>query len=125
MRNHVTPAIRDEIKIDVDKAHALNAVTALLEQYEIVQRFLKQAIESGNVRDVAMMLKEGRKHIELSARLTGQLTGPSTQINLLSDPTFVWLKDTIISSLDPLARVKLSAKLEDLADREETIDVDY
>jgi hypothetical protein len=117
MNNHMIPEIREAMKTNVETAHALNAIDALLSQYEIVQDFLKEAIAGRKVSEVAAMLKEGRKHIELSARLTGQLNGPSTQVNLLLNPEFVQLKEIIFDSLGPTERAKLSIKLNELADQ--------
>ena len=99
----------------------MNVVNALAEQYSIVKENLERAIQGGKISDIALMLKEGRKHIELHARLTGQLTGPSNQI-LLMNPDFVQLKQTIFNTLDPGERSKLSTKLLDLADTVDTIE---
>lgn len=96
----------------------INVINALIEQYEIVQRFLKQAIEGGKVAEVALMLKEGRKHIELSARLSGELNGPTTQVNLLN-PEFIWLRDTVFNSLNPEDQLKLAAKLQAIKELEQ------
>jgi hypothetical protein len=117
MKQHLTPAIRAVMLEDEEKAQALNAVDALLGQYAIVQQFLGQAIESGNIKDVALMLGEGRKHIELNAKLTGQLDNTNTtNLNLLVNPEFVWLKDTILTALEPDARMLLSERLQELVD---------
>jgi hypothetical protein len=100
----------------------MNVINALAEQYAIVKENLERATESGKISDIALMLKEGRKHIELHARLTGQLTGPSNQINLMMNPDFVQLKQTIFNTLDPIERSKLSAKLLAAADIAEFVD---
>src|SRR5665647_2548530 len=100
----------------------MNVINALAEQYSIVKENLERAIEGGKISDIAVMLKEGRKHIELHARLTGQLSGPSNQINLMMNPDFVQLKQTIFNTLDPVERTKLSTKLLDLADTVDTIE---
>lgn len=96
----------------------LNAINALIEQYEIVHVWLKKAIEGGKVSEVALMLKEGRKHIELSARLSGELNGPTTQVNLLN-PEFIWLRDTVFNSLNPEDQLKLAAKLQAMKELEQ------
>ncbi len=103
----------------MDISDGLNAINALVEQYEIVQAWLKKAIEGGKVAEVALMLKEGRKHIELNARLTGQLNGPSTQVNVMMNPEFVWLRDTVINSLPPEEHLKLTAKLRAMRELEQ------
>lgn len=97
----------------------LSAITALVEQYEIVQAWLKKAIEGGKVAEVALMLKEGRKHIELSARLSGELNGHTTQVNVLMNPEFIWLRDTVINSLPPEEQLKLTAKLRAMRELEQ------
>jgi hypothetical protein len=118
LQNHVSEKVA-RVANQLAEREGLNVINALVEQYEVVQRFLKQAIEGGKVTEVALMLKEGRKHLELSARLSGELYGSSTNVNVLLQPRFTWLKDTIINTLDPVERAKLSIKLEELA---ETID---
>ena len=100
----------------------MNVVNALAEQYSIVKENLERAIEGGKISDIAVMLKEGRKHIELHARLTGQLSGPSNQINLMMQPDFVQLKQNIFNSLDPGERSKLSARLLEMADAADTLE---
>jgi len=99
----------------------MNVINALAEQYSIVKENLERAIEGGKISDIAVMLKEGRKHIELHARLTGQLSGPSNQI-LLMNPDFVQLKQTIFNTLDPGERSKLSARLLEMADAADTLE---
>ena len=100
----------------------MNVINALAEQYSIVKENLERAIEGGKISDIAVMLKEGRKHIELHARLTGQLSGPSNQINLMMQPDFVQLKQTIFNTLDPGERSKLSTKLLEMADAADTLE---
>jgi hypothetical protein len=118
MKDHLTPAIRDAVEND-ERINALNVFDAVLDQYHIVEDHLKKAVESGNIREVLSFLKEGRLHIELQARLQGVLDGPSggnNQVNLMLDPQFIQLRDTITANLDTSERVKLSAKLLALAD---------
>jgi hypothetical protein len=104
-------------------ATVINALNALAEQYQIVKDNLEVAIEGGKISEIATMLKEGRKHIELHARLTGQISGPQNQINLLVDPEFVQLKQIIVNSLDPIERSKLSARLLKAADAAENVEL--
>jgi hypothetical protein len=98
----------------------LNALEALNDQYKIVREWLERAIEGGKPSEVAAMLKEGRKHIELNAKLTGQLNGGETsQYNLMMNPEFISLKDTIINNLGPEERAKLAAALRIRADAQD------
>ena len=115
--NHVPGKIAKAAE-KMELSDGINVINALIEQYEIVQRFLKQAIEGGKVAEVALMLKEGRKHIELSARLSGELNGPTTQVNLLN-PEFIWLRDTVFNSLNPEDQLKLAAKLQAIKELEQ------
>ena len=100
----------------------MNVINALAEQYTIVKENLERAIEGGKISDIALMLAEGRRHIELHAKLTGQLSGPSNQINLMMQPDFVQLKQNIFNSLDPGERSKLSTKLLEMADAADTLE---
>jgi predicted DNA-binding protein (UPF0251 family) len=104
-------------------AIVMNAVNAVNEQYEIVKDQLQNAIEGGKIPEIATMLAEGRRHIELHAKLTGQLTGPTNQVNLLVQPEFVQLRETIVNSLDPIERSKLSKKLLAAADASENVEL--
>jgi hypothetical protein len=117
MKDHLTPAIRDAVEND-ERVNALNVFDAVLDQYHIVEDHLKKAVESGSIKEILAFLKEGRLHIELQARLSGVLdgSGQGNQVNLMLDPQFIQLRDTIIGNLEPSERVKLSAKLLELAD---------
>jgi uncharacterized tellurite resistance protein B-like protein len=100
----------------------MNVVNAITEQYEIVKEQLQCAIEGGKIPEIAVMLKEARKHIELYGKFTGQLTGPTNQINLMMNPDFQVLKQNIFSSLDPIERNKLSERLLKMADAADTLE---
>lgn len=118
MKDHLTPAIRDAVEND-ERVNALNVFDAVLDQYHIVEDHLKKAVESGSIKEILAFLKEGRLHIELQARLSGVLDGSSgsnNQVNLMLDPQFIELRETITANLDPSARAKLSEKLLELAD---------
>jgi hypothetical protein len=117
---HVNKCIPGKIAKATEKrdiSDGINAIDALTEHYEIVREWLRHAIESGKIAEIALMLKESRKSIELSGRLSGELNGSTTQINMLN-PEFVWLRDTVINSLEPEDRLRLSAKLRDIAELE-------
>jgi hypothetical protein len=104
-------------------AIVMNAVNAVNSQYEIVKDQLQNAIAGGKISEIATMLREGRKHIELHAKLTGQISGPTNQVNLLVQPEFIQLRETIVSNLDPIERTKLSKKLLAAADASENVEL--
>ncbi len=114
-KNHLRAPIK-ELMTQEDGKTALNVTNLLSDQYQIVQTHLQRAIRGGKIHEIAMMLKEGRKHIELSARLSGQINGPANQFNLLVNPEFVQLKQLILDNLDPVDRVKLSERLLEVAE---------
>jgi DNA-binding MarR family transcriptional regulator len=116
-RNHFKKGMRDLMAKNADTESALNVVSALTDQYMTVRSQLDKAIEKGKISDIMLVLKEGRKSIELMARMTGQWRGPSTQVNLLMNPEFIQLKETILAELDPADRARLSLKLNALADK--------
>lgn len=116
LQNHVAKKIAS-IKNEVAEREGLNVINALVEQYEVVQEWLKRATEGGKVAEVALMLKEGRKHIELGARLTGQLTGQTQEgpqfSVLMLDPLFVEFKQSILAAVrnHPEVKGEISAAL--------------
>lgn len=104
-------------------AIVMNAVNAVNEQYQLVKENLEVAIAGGKISEIATMLSEGRKHIELHAKLTGQISGPTNQVNLLVNPDFIQLKQNIMDTLDPIERSKLSKKLLAAADASENVEL--
>lgn len=120
---HVNNCIPDKIAKAAEKmeiAEGLNAIDALVEHYEIVREWLKNAIAGGKVTEIALMLKESRKSIELSARLSGELNGPTTSVNvLMNNPDFVWLRDSVINSLPVEDQVRLTEKLQAMREFEQ------
>lgn len=122
MTNHLTAKIAKAAE-KMEISDGINAINVLVEREKVVEDQIKRALA---IDDVPLSIKwtlkaveTGLKVTELNARLTGQLSGPTTQINLLSDPTFIWLRDTIMTNLDVESQLKLTAALQEIAEREE------
>jgi hypothetical protein len=123
LQNHVAEKIA-RIKNEVAEREGIAVINALVEQYEVVQEWLKRATEGGKVAEVALMLKEGRKHIELGARLTGQTQeGPQFSV-LMLDPLFVEFKQSILAAVrnHPEVKGEISAALRRIDLRPEPLD---
>jgi transposase len=124
---HVNNCIPGKIAKAAEKREirdGLNAINVLVEREKVVDAQLKRALA---IDDVALSIKwtlkaieTGLKVTELSARLSGELNGPSTSVNvLMNNPDFVWLRDSVINSLPVEDQVRLTEKLQAMKELEQ------
>jgi transposase len=124
---HVNNCIPGKIAKAVEKrdiSDGINAIDALVERDRVVADQIKRALA---IDDVALSIKwtlkaieTGLKVTELSVRLSGELNGPSTSVNvLMNNPDFVWLRDSVINSLPVEDQVRLTEKLQAMKELEQ------
>jgi len=100
----------------------INAIDVLVDREKVVEDQIKRALaidnEALSIKWTLKAIETGLKVTELNARLTGELNGPTTQVNLLN-PEFIWLRDTVFNSLNPEDQLKLAAKLQAIKELEQ------
>jgi hypothetical protein len=112
------------MKPEPTEVEGLNVVNTLMGVHQDVRDIFMRSIEAGDDRTALKALETELKQLSLLAKVTGQLSeGPASQINLMMNPDFVQLKQTIFNTLDSGERSKLSAKLLAAADAADIADI--
>ena len=98
------------------EVEGLNVVCALTTSHEKTLQILDDSLDEGDRRTALLALQTEIKQLELTAKLTGQLNEPQTQIDILMNPELVRLEQMIIETVDPETRVKFSERLAKMDD---------
>ena len=125
MWDHLSPAVREELKRDSDRKRALNVIGQVAESYQIVQDILASLRNSNfdTLDEINTTLKAvaiNLKVIELQAKLTGQLPCPKgneggrKRINVFTDPFMLGLRTLIEKYIEPARRLEFSQELMEL-----------
>jgi hypothetical protein len=113
MRNCFPKKVAEWVKPEATKQETLNVVNELLCSHKKLLELYEQAKAVGNIDAAIRALGEERRHIELFAKLTGQLNEPQAQIDILVNPELVRMEQAIIKFVDPEKRVEFSEWLMD------------
>ncbi len=111
MRNCFPKKVAEWVKPEATKEETLNVINELVSAHKDLLSLYQEAREERDIDAAIRALAEKRKHLELVAKLTGQLNEPQTQIDILMNPELVRLEQMIIETVDPETRVKFSERL--------------
>jgi len=117
MRHCFPKKVATWVTPEATKEETLNVVNELVRSHKNLLELYEEARAIGNIDAAIRALGEERRHLELVAKLTGQLN-ESPQINLLMNPEFMKLKQIIVKQLAPFpeARLALSDALDTIAE---------
>jgi len=116
MRNCFQKKVAQWVKPEAEKEETLNVINELVRSHKELLSLYQAARQDRDIDAAIRALAEERKHLELTAKLTGQLN-EAPQVNFLLNPEFVRLKQILIETLEPFpdARLKLSERLTEIA----------
>jgi predicted nucleotidyltransferase len=112
MRNCFRKKVAEWVKPEATKQETLNVVNELIRSHKDILELYQEAREDRDIDAAIRALSEERRHLELVAKLTGQLQEqPGAHIDIMMNPEFVKLTGVIMETLEPEARVRLSERL--------------
>jgi hypothetical protein len=88
------------VKPDPAKEETLNVVNQLVRSHEDLLQLYQEARAKEDIHAAIKVLEAERRHLELVAKLTGQLQ-EATQVSFLLNPQYLTLKQTLIRILEP------------------------
>lgn len=98
MRNCVAAKVTAWAKPEAMKEETLNVVNELTRSHENLLELYQEAREDRNTDAAVRVLEAERRHLELVAKLTGQLN-ETPQINIVGSAEFITLKQAVIKVL--------------------------
>lgn len=126
MKNHAKPMMQKvtEIAEKLELKETLNVVSALNESHERVIKLFNESIKDGDRRAALLAIEAETRQLSLIAKVTGQTNTRAPQVNFLINPTFVKLKNLMVTKLMPFpeARLALSEAFDELRQDQEAID---
>jgi poly-D-alanine transfer protein DltD len=100
MANCVPKKIAEWVKPKPAKEETINVVTQLVRSHEELLQLYQAARAKEDIHAAIKVLEAERRHLELVAKLTGQLQ-EATQVSFLLNPQYLTLKQTLIRILEP------------------------
>lgn len=126
MKNHTQDKVQ-EIAQKTEKLQireTLNVVDSLNESHDRVIKLFNESIKDGDRRAALLAIEAETRQLSLIAKVTGQTNTRAPQVNFLINPTFVKLKNLMVTKLMPFpeARLALSEAFDELRQDQEAID---
>ncbi len=100
MANCVPRKMAEWVKPEQAKEETLNVVNQLVRSHEELLELYEIARDKEDIHAAVKVLEAERRHLELVAKLTGQLQ-EATQVSFLLNPQYLTLKQTLIRILEP------------------------
>jgi len=100
MANCVPKKMAEWVKPEPAKEETLNVVNQLVRSHEDLLQLYQEARAKEDIHAAIKVLEAERRHLELVAKLTGQLQ-EATQVSFLLNPQYLTLKQTLIRILEP------------------------
>jgi hypothetical protein len=100
MANCVPKKMAEWVKPGPAKEETLNVVSELVRSHENLLSLYQEARAKEDIHAAIKVLEAERRHLELVAKLTGQLN-EAPQISFLQNPQYLTLKQTLIKKLEP------------------------
>jgi hypothetical protein len=118
MKRHVAPTVIETKKRERDIEVGLNVSKQLIDSHQDARAIFDAAIHDSDRRTALKALEVELKQLELNAKLSGLMPEAPT-VNIATSPEFITLKKIIIETVtDPNDRIRLSQRLDEIADSE-------
>jgi len=105
MSNCFPKKIAEWVKPEATKEEALNVIKELVCSHRDLLDLYEEARATGNIDAAIRALGEERKHLEIVAKLTGQLQERSS-VSIFLSPEYLELKQVINATLAPFPEVR-------------------
>ncbi|MGZ4946762.1 MAG: hypothetical protein ACXV5N_10235 [Halobacteriota archaeon] len=107
MRNCFPKKVAEWVKPEARRSETLNVINELVRSHENVVGLYEQARAREDIHAAIKALEAERRHLELVAKLTGQLSeAPHVRVNFLLSPEYLELKQTMIQILEPYPELR-------------------
>lgn len=118
MKRHVAPTVIDAKKRERNIEVGLNVSQQLIDSHNDSRAIFDAAVADGDRRTALKALEVELRQLELNAKLSGLMPEAPT-VNIATSPEFIKLKKVIIETVtDPSDRIRLSQRLDEIADSE-------
>jgi len=105
MRTCFPKKVAEWVKPEAAKEETLNVLNELVHSHRALLELYEEARATGNIDAAIKALGEERRHLELVAKLTGQLN-EAPQISFLLNPQYLTLKQTLVKILEPYPELR-------------------
>ncbi len=100
MKNCFPLKVAEWVKPEAAKEETLNVVNQLVRSHENLLSLYQEARAREDIHAAVKVLEAERRHLELVAKLTGQLN-EAPQVSFLLNPQYLTLKQTLVKILGP------------------------
>jgi len=107
MRNCFPKKVAEWIRPEATKQETINVVSELIRSHVDLLTLYEEARAKEDTHAAIKALEAERRHLELVAKLTGQLNDPAQmKVSFLLSPEYLELKQTVIRILEPYPEVR-------------------